>query len=124
MPGKQPFLRVRLAKLGEEKGKPSETVIIVSGEIYTAPSPEGVGEEKYDATATSMVGLLKYGVGTPFNRIEKLQDGLKIPLPAATQWDLVQGAAKTLAPAHEELMNRVLPVRVLDAGDPPRYLRP
>jgi hypothetical protein len=87
------------------------------GEVYTAPAPEGVGEEKYDATATSMVGLLKYGVGTPFNRIEKLQDGLKIPLPAATQWDLVQGAAKTLAPAHEELMNQAAQATVLYNDD-------
>src|ERR1019366_1740442 len=66
------------------------------GEVYTAPAPEGVGNEEYDATATSMVGLLKYGAGLPFNRIEKLQDGMGIPLPAATQWDLVQAAAKTL----------------------------
>lgn len=87
------------------------------GEVYTAPSPEGIGEEKYDATATSMVGLLKYGVGTPFNRIEKLQDGLKIPLPAATQWDLVKGAAKTLAPAHEELMNQAAQATVLYNDD-------
>jgi hypothetical protein len=87
------------------------------GEVYTAPSPEGIGEEKYDATATSMVGLLKYGVGTPFNRIEKLQEGLKIPLPAATQWDLVQGAAKTLGPAHEELMNQAAQATVVYNDD-------
>jgi transposase len=68
------------------------------GEVFTAPAPEGVGPEKYDATATSMVGLLKYGAGLPFNRIEKLQDGMGIPLPAATQWDLVRAAAKPLAP--------------------------
>jgi transposase len=53
------------------------------GEVYTAPAPEGVGNEKYDATATSMVGLLKYGAGLPFNRIEKLQEGMRVPLPAA-----------------------------------------
>jgi transposase len=76
------------------------------GEVFTAPAPAGVGNEKYDATATSMVGLLKYGAGLPFNRIEKLQDGMGIPLPAATQWDLVQAAAKTLTPAHEELLNQ------------------
>ena len=68
------------------------------GEVFTAAAPAGVGTEKYDATATSMVGLLKYGAGLTFNRIEKLQDGMGIPLPAATQWDLVQAAAKTLAP--------------------------
>ena len=68
------------------------------GEVFTAPAPDGVGNDKYDATATSMVGLLKYGAGLPFNRIEKLQDGMGIPLPAATQWDLVQAAAKDTGP--------------------------
>jgi transposase len=87
------------------------------GEVFTAPAPAGVGPEKYDATATSMVGLLKYGAGLPFNRIEKLQDGMGIPLPAATQWDLVQAAAKALAPAHEELLNQAAQATVLDNDD-------
>lgn len=55
------------------------------GEVYTAPAPAGVGDQKYDAAATSMVGLLKYGTGVPFNRIEKLQQGMGIPLPAASK---------------------------------------
>ena len=29
--------------------------------------PQGVGAEKYDATAGSMIALLKYGTGMPFN---------------------------------------------------------
>jgi transposase len=87
------------------------------GEVFTAPAPAGVGTDKYDATATSMVGLLKYGAGLPFNRIEKLQDGMGIPLPAATQWDLVQAAAKTLAPAHEELLNQAAQASVLYNDD-------
>jgi transposase len=74
------------------------------GEVYTAAAPEGVGEEKYDATASSMIGLLKYGTGLPFNRIEALQQAMRIPMPAATQWDLVKESAQTLAPAHEELI--------------------
>lgn len=87
------------------------------GEVFTAPAPEGVGTDKYDATASSMVGLLKYGAGLPFNRIEKLQDGMGIPLPAATQWDLVQAAAKTLTPAHEELLNQAAQATVLYNDD-------
>jgi transposase len=87
------------------------------GEVYTAPAPEGVGNEKYDASATSMVGLLKYGAGLPFNRIEKLQEGMRIPLPAATQWDLVQAAAKTLVPVHEELLNQAAQAAVLYNDD-------
>jgi transposase len=87
------------------------------GELFTAPAPAGVGNDKYDATATSMVGLLKYGAGLPFNRIEKLQDGMGIPLPAATQWDLVRAAAKTLALAHEELLNQAAQATVLYNDD-------
>jgi transposase len=76
------------------------------GEVYTAAAPEGVGQEKYDATASAMVGLLRYGTGLAFNRIEKLQEGFGIPLPVATQWDLVEGAAETYSPAHEALIRR------------------
>ena len=83
----------------------------------TSPAPEGVGPEKYDATATSMVGLLKYGAGLPFNRIETLQAGMGIPLPAATQWDLVRKAAPVLAPAHAELLHQAAQAPVLYNDD-------
>jgi hypothetical protein len=87
------------------------------GEVYTAEPPAGVGTEKYDATASSMVGLLKYGTGLPFNRIEKLQAAMRIPLPAATQWDLVKRAAQQLAPAHEELIRQAAQGSVLHNDD-------
>src|SRR5713101_7470241 len=76
------------------------------GEVFTAPAPEGVGTAKYDATATSMVGLLKYGCGLPFHRIEVLQRGMRIPLPAATQWGLVRDALPQLGPAWDELLRQ------------------
>jgi len=87
------------------------------GEVYTAAVPEGVGEEKYDASATAMVGLLKYGAGLPFHRIETLQAGLGIPLPAATQWELVKNAASTLAPVHEELIRQAASGEVIHNDD-------
>jgi hypothetical protein len=73
-------------------------------EVFTAQAPEGIGTEKYDATAGSMVALLKYGSGMPFNRMEGLQEGLGIPLPASTQWDIVPPEAKVaiLNPATPE----------------------
>ena len=76
------------------------------GEVFTAPAPEGVGPAKYDATATSMVGLLKYGCGLPFHRIEVLQRAMRIPLPAATQWELVREALPQLVPAWDELLRQ------------------
>jgi len=76
------------------------------GKVFTAEAPEGVGDEKYDATAGSMIALLKYGSGVPFNRLEGLQESLGIPLPASTQWDVVQAAAGTAEPVYEELIRQ------------------
>ena len=68
------------------------------GQVFTADAPEGAGRTKYDATAGSMIGLLKYGSGLPFNRLEGLQGDLGVPLPASTQWDVVEAVAGNLAP--------------------------
>ena len=54
------------------------------------PVPEEAGEDKYDETAGAMVALLKYGSGLPFNRLEKLQESLGVPLPASTQWEMTE----------------------------------
>jgi transposase len=87
------------------------------GQVFTAPSPEGVGESKYDETATAMTALLKYGTGLPFNRIEKLHTGMGIPLPASTQWEIVRDGAAPLVPAHEELLHRAAQGEVLYNDD-------
>jgi len=63
------------------------------GEVFTAQPPEGIDSEKYNATAGSMIALLKYGTGMPFNRSQNLQESLGIPLPASTQWDIVEARA-------------------------------
>jgi hypothetical protein len=63
------------------------------GEIFTAQTPPGVGPDKYDAESASMIALLKYGSGLPFNRLERLEGSLGIPLPAATQWEIVRDSA-------------------------------
>ena len=87
------------------------------GEVFTADAPPGVGTEKYDETAASMIGLLRYGAGLPFNRIAKLERGFGIPLPAATQWEVVERAAGLFAPAHEELIRQAAQGDVLHNDD-------
>jgi transposase len=87
------------------------------GQVFTAPAPAEAGSEKYDATAGSMIGLLKYGSGLPFNRLEGLQGYLEIPLPASTQWDIVQAVAADLAPAFEELIRQAAQGEVLHNDD-------
>jgi hypothetical protein len=68
------------------------------GEVFTADPPPGIGSEKYDATTGSIVALLKYGSGMPFHRLERLQANVQIPLPASTQWEIVEALARTPAP--------------------------
>ena len=75
-------------------------------EIFTAAPPEDIGEEKYDEAARSMIAILKYGNGFPFHRLEKLQESLGIPLPAATQWDLVEQDGTQLFPIYNELIRQ------------------
>jgi len=55
--------------------------------IFTAKTPKGVGSAKYDAKSVSMMAMLKYGSGVPFNRLQRLQETLGIPLSASTQWE-------------------------------------
>lgn len=86
-------------------------------EVFTAETPEGVGKEKYDETVPAMIGLLKYGTGLPFNRLEKLQKGFGIPLPAATQWELVRDAVVPMMPAYVELVRRAAQGKVLHNDD-------
>jgi transposase len=76
------------------------------GDVFTAAAPEGVGEEKYDETAASMIALLRYGSGFPWNRLEGLQENLGIPLPAATQCEIVQETAVQIQPAMDELIRQ------------------
>src|SRR5205823_6639907 len=73
------------------------------GQMFTAPEPAGVGPEKYDETAAAMLAQLKYGSGAPFQRIEHLEQRLGVPLPVATQWEIVEEAAELLTPALDEL---------------------
>jgi transposase len=87
------------------------------GQVFTAPEPEGVGPEKYDETAAAMIAQLKYGSGTPFYRLEQLQGLLGIPLPAATQWEVVEEAAELVKPARDELIRQAAQGEVVHNDD-------
>jgi transposase len=87
------------------------------GQVFTAEEPEGVGPEKYDETAAAMIAQLKYGSGVPFHRLERMEELLGIPLPAATQWELVEETAALIQPAHEELIPEAAQGEVLHNDD-------
>jgi transposase len=87
------------------------------GEVFTADAPDGVGAEKYDATAASMIALLRYGSGFPWNRLAELQESLGIPLPVATQCEIATEAAAQIQPAMEELIRQAAQGEVLHNDD-------
>ncbi len=86
-------------------------------QVFTAKEPECVGPDKYETTAVSMIALLKYGSGVPFNRMERLEGQLGIPLPAATQWELVEQAAGLIGPALNELIRQAAQGSVMHNDD-------
>src|SRR6267378_2197597 len=87
------------------------------GQMFTAQEPEGVGPEKYDETAAAMIAQLKYGSGTPFHRLERLEALLGIPLPAATQWEIVEEAAELIQPVRDELIRQAAQGEVVHNDD-------
>ena len=87
------------------------------GDVFTAAAPEGVGEKKYDATAVSMIALLRYGNGFPWHRLEILEASLGIPLPAGTQCDILMEAAAGLEFVVQELIRQAAQGEVVHNDD-------
>lgn len=87
------------------------------GQVFTAQEPDGVGDDKYDESAAAMIAQLKYGSGTPFHRLEQLEKQLGIPLPAATQWEIVEQAAHRIKPARDELIRQAAQGEVVHNDD-------
>jgi hypothetical protein len=85
--------------------------------IFEAQAPPNVGDAKYDEAAASMVAILKYGAGMPFNRIQQLQKGFGIPFPSSTQWEVVSRASEKLLPAYGELVLQAAQGEVLYSDD-------
>jgi transposase len=74
------------------------------GEMFIPELPPGVGNKKHDESAAAMLALLKYGCGLPLHRIEKLQANLGHPLPASTQWDILNASAVITSPVWDALI--------------------
>jgi transposase len=106
---KEPALRIRVvgqAPIAATVYELERLRCNLCGEIFEAEAPASVGEKKYDETAAAMIALLKYGSGVPFYRLEGLEASLGIPLPASTQWEIVEEIAAPIQPAFDELLRQ------------------
>jgi hypothetical protein len=85
--------------------------------VFTAKAPEEAQGSKYSETAVSMVALLRYGVGMPFHRLDNLQKNLQTPLPASTQWDVVNQSVGLFEPIYDHLVERAARGSILHNDD-------
>ena len=64
-----------------------------------------------------MIALLKYGTGVPFHRMERLEGQMGLPLPAATQWELMKPTAGSLEPVLDEFIRQAAQGSVIHNDD-------
>jgi len=86
-------------------------------ERFTAPLPEGVPAQKYDATADVSIALYKYGAGMPFYRQARLQAMCGVPLSESVQYQRCAVVAECVRPIYEELVRRAACAEVLHTDD-------
>jgi transposase len=88
--------------------------------IFTAALPTAVAScPKYDASCAAMIALLRYGTGLPHFRLEGLQASLYVPLPDATQWDIVSKAVPGPRAAFQALIRQAAQAPLLHSDDTP-----
>jgi hypothetical protein len=88
--------------------------------VFSAPLPAAVAAlPKYDSSCASMIALLRYGNGMPHFRLEGLQASLYVPLPDATQWDIVSKAVPAPRAVFEELIRQAAQAPLLHSDDTP-----
>jgi len=79
----------------------------VCGTRFKAPIPDEIKKaSKYDVSVATTLAIARYSLGLPMHCIEQNQAHHDIPLPDATQWDLLYGLYKTVYPAFEALQKQ------------------
>lgn len=88
------------------------------GEIFNAPRPNEP-QVKYDERAIAMMAILRYGMGMPCYRLERLQGSFGVPLPASTQWKVIKDALFIFKLIRETLMTSAGSAELIHIDDTP-----
>lgn len=75
------------------------------GKTYAAPTPPQASTQTYDPSVGVMGGILRFGSGMPFYRLEALQESFGVPLPASIQWEQADQAANIFEPVWDHLVH-------------------
>jgi transposase len=84
---------------------------------YEAPLPEGVKEERYDATCDATIALMRYGGGLPWYRQAGLQAMGGVPLSEATMWERCEATADAGLGVFQQLMRQAADGEVMHTDD-------
>jgi transposase len=84
---------------------------------YVAPLPEGVNEERYDATCDVTIALMRYGGGLPWHRQAGLQAMGGAPLAEATMWERCEATADAAMRVFLHLMRLAAGGEVMHTDD-------
>ena len=83
------------------------------------PCPRRWPAAEVDSSCASMIALLRYGNGMPHFRLEGLQASLYVPLPDATQWDIVFKAVPAPRAVFQALIVQAAQAPLLHSDDTP-----
>lgn len=87
------------------------------GHVHTARAPTEAQGPKFDDSAVAMLAICRYSIGLPHNRLERLQKNMKLPVPASTQWEVIQANAPTFEPVFGELERQAAQGEVVHNDD-------
>ncbi len=73
------------------------------GALWVAHMPPEADRETYAVSLKVTLAVAHYHLGLPFKRIEAFQNMVGMPLPDATQWELVEQVADSAHPVFEQL---------------------
>jgi len=73
------------------------------GALFVASLPPEAGQQTYAVSLKVNLAVAHYHLGLPFKRIESFQRLVGMPLPDATQWELVEEVADSAYPVYEAL---------------------
>ena len=86
---------------------------------FTAPLPEGVSEQKWDASADVALVMSRYSSAVPFNRTQQLQQMYGVPLSSSTQFERCERVADALLPIYREMIEEASGCELIHADDTP-----
>lgn len=77
---------------------------------------------KYDVSCASSLAIGRYSMGLALYRIEKNQAMHEIPVPDATQWDLIDGLYAVARPVHDVLIQNASNGNLFQYDDTPNII--